>query len=301
MGKKGKCSFGELVDEFLMRHANINTRNNFLADTRALTLHFDGWNGRESPMKILGFIRKQEASGLSSSTVRGRVIRIRKLYEFLKERGHRQDNPVDISSAPKFKDHRAPRCPTILELKAVLVALKGEGENNLRDKLIFAFLFYEAFRVHEVCALNVGSFEEVGGRYVGVVKGKGGRVDSIALFPQTSKFLKQYLRHIKSKKPKEPLFCSLRNEKERLSTRAVRKRIDGYFAKAGVRKGLSCHSLRHAHATILAARGYPLTGIQKRLRHSSITTSLKYYFHDEVTAYLPTSQHPDRLIDVGIV
>lgn len=289
-----------LIEEFLLGHPNLNTRRNFATDIRAAHAWYNPWLGNEDNLAIVKFVRDQESKGLSRSTIRGRVIRLRKIYEFLVLKGYRAGNPVELSYAPKGKDQRKPRCPTMGELKGLFQALKGESFEHVRDRLIVGLLFYEALRVQEVCDLNVGSFELIKGRYVCEVKGKGGRVDEVFLFPQTEKLLKQYLKLAGKLPAASPLVYSSRRPGQRLTSRGVRKRIDGYFLAAGARKGLSCHSLRHAHATILAARGYPVTGVQKRLRHSSPLTSLKYYYHDEQTAYLPENAHPENLIDFNL-
>ena len=129
------------------------------------------------------------------------------------------------------------------------------------------------------------------------VRGKGGRIDSMFLMPKTEQLMRQYLKLADHCSPLSPLIYSLRNTKQRITTRAVRKRVDHYFKMAGVRKGLSCHSLRHAAAAILAAQGYPVTGVQKRLRHASPITSLRYYYHDLEKAYPKNMSNPGKLLE----
>ena len=49
-------------------------------------------------------------------------------------------------------------------------------------------------------------------------------------------------------------------------------------ARAGL-EGLRIHDLRHTHASHLIADNIPLTGIQRRLGHSSITVTSDMYGH----------------------
>lgn len=51
-----------------------------------------------------------------------------------------------------------------------------------------------------------------------------------------------------------------------------------YAARAGL-SGLRIHDLRHTHAAHLIAGGVPLTGVQRRLGHSSITVTSDLYGH----------------------
>ena len=48
------------------------------------------------------------------------------------------------------------------------------------------------------------------------------------------------------------------------------------FERAGL-EGFTLHSLRRTHATMLVAKGYNAKAVQKRMGHSSIETTLKYY------------------------
>lgn len=289
-----------LKREYLLGLPNPNTRRNFEGDIRSLEGWFTPWKGKESNLDIIEYVRALENDGLKASTIRGRVIRLRKLYEFLRLKGYRKGNPVELTYAPKVKDHRAPKCPDVNELKRIFKQLHVKDLECLRDSLIVSLLFYEALRVHEVVALNKGHISLMGKRLLMEVHGKGGRIDNVFLFPQTEKLIKAYLKSANHVSNSSPLIYSLRKPEQRITTRAVRKRIDGIFKKAKVRPGLSAHSLRHCHASILAAQGYPLTGVQKRLRHSSPLTTLKYYYHDMAQAYPKSLSNPAKLLKESI-
>jgi integrase len=59
------------------------------------------------------------------------------------------------------------------------------------------------------------------------------------------------------------------------------------MAKAGLR-GVSLHSLRHAHASQLLSEGIPIPTVSKRLGHANPTITLRLYSHalesDELAA-----------------
>jgi integrase len=60
-------------------------------------------------------------------------------------------------------------------------------------------------------------------------------------------------------------------------------RVNAFFKiilrRAGIDKKLTLHSLRHTHASILAAAGVPLEEVQKRLGHSNDEITRNIYYH----------------------
>jgi integrase len=56
----------------------------------------------------------------------------------------------------------------------------------------------------------------------------------------------------------------------------ISSRVAELLAKAGVR-GISLHSLRHAHASQLLSEGVPIPTVSKRLGHANPTITLKLY------------------------
>ena len=67
----------------------------------------------------------------------------------------------------------------------------------------------------------------------------------------------------------------------------ISSRVAEIMAKAGLR-GVSLHSLRHAHASQLLSGGVPIPTVSKRLGHANPTITLKLYSHalesDELAA-----------------
>jgi integrase/recombinase XerD len=68
-------------------------------------------------------------------------------------------------------------------------------------------------------------------------------------------------------------------------------RIVGKAAdRAGISKAVSCHWLRHAHASHALDRGAPISLVQATLGHSSVATTGKYLHArptDSSSKYLP--------------
>ncbi len=64
--------------------------------------------------------------------------------------------------------------------------------------------------------------------------------------------------------------------KKRVSIRTIQRRMKIYLEKAGIKRRLTPHSLRHTFAIILMESGVPLNRIQAILGHESISTTSIY-------------------------
>lgn len=267
----------DVIDYFLGKQRNAHTEANYRSDIRSLEAWFNPWKGDEDCMEVAKYVRYLiQGERLALTTVRERMGRIRRIYAALVEDGFRGDNPVDLSSVPKVRDRRQPKAPDLDELHRLGRVVDIHTSTGLRDAVMIGLALFEALRVHEIAGLNIGDVERCHGGIRLTVRGKGGTLDTIdCLVPMVS-LLDRYMKMVPTSKANDPLFTNNRMPRQRLTTRGIRFIFDGYFRAAKFRRGLSCHSLRACHATTLAARGFPLTFIARRLRHSSIEHTLSY-------------------------
>ena len=104
------------------------------------------------------------------------------------------------------------------------------------------------------------------------VRGKGEK-DRIVLFDEKTKdLLMEYLDLRDS--DSEYLFTNRQDNK--LSSRYVQIMIKKYADKAGIRKKVTPHILRHSFATHLLKNGVDIRVIQQLLGHSSLATTQIY-------------------------
>lgn len=64
-----------------------------------------------------------------------------------------------------------------------------------------------------------------------------------------------------------------------LSNETIRRRLNNLVKQAGIKKHITVHCLRHSHGSVLLANGVDIATVSKRLRHSSINTTLNSYIH----------------------
>lgn len=76
--------------------------------------------------------------------------------------------------------------------------------------------------------------------------------------------------------PRPYLFCN--NQGNRLNYDTVEERLRN-SGKQILNRDITCHILRHTHASMLAASGYPLEAISRRLGHEGCEVTKAIYIH----------------------
>ncbi len=212
---------------------------------------------KEDIFRYLAYLKKKW--NYDSNSIRLVVIALKQFFKFI----GREDLLIYLKS-PKI-DKRLPKFITYEEFLRLVGAC-----DNPRDKLMIKFLFYTGVRVSELVNLKIDDILWEEGFVK--VKGKGGKERIIPLPESLLKELKEYVetRKIKS----EYLFPSKRGSK--LSTRQVQRIINKARIKAGIRKKVTPHILRHSLATFLLSKGVDIRIIQEILGHSSLSVTQIY-------------------------
>jgi len=86
--------------------------------------------------------------------------------------------------------------------------------------------------------------------------------------------VRAYLQSARGSSPSETLFLTSRGAP--LDRVEFWRILKGYAAKAGIRKNISPHVLRHSFATHLLERGADLRAVQMMLGHAEISTTQIY-------------------------
>lgn len=142
--------------------------------------------------------------------------------------------------------------------------------NNEKHKLSIEILYSGGLRVSELTNLKVEDLEiEQGFGWVRKGKGRKDRVFILArnLIPR----LKNYL--VKENITEGYI---LKGKRGKLSTRTIQEIIKRARKKAGIKKNVHPHTLRHSFATHLVENGYDVSTVQSLLGHNSMETTMVY-------------------------
>jgi len=152
-------------------------------------------------------------------------------------------------------------------------SVPGEGKKEavrLRDKAILEVFYSTGMRISELSGLKLAAVDFIGG--VVKVLGKGRKERIVPIGEPALRALNAYLEKRDSRR--DEVFLNLKGRP--ITARGVRLVVDRYFRLAGMKKGVSPHTLRHSFATHLLNRGADLRSVQELLGHANLSTTQIY-------------------------
>ncbi len=158
-----------------------------------------------------------------------------------------------------------------------LLSLAGA---NPRDYAILQVFLQTGVRVSELCNLRIADVDLVS-RSLLVTAGKGMVARTIELEKKATQAIKSYLA-IRPTVSHDFLFVNRYGEP--ISDRGIEKLITRYVKEAGLRKKVSCHTLRHTFATHKAQQGISAYRLKEWLGHQSLETTQIYVHLGEQNA-----------------
>jgi integrase/recombinase XerD len=215
---------------------------------------------------LQGFADQLGKSDLELSSIHRKMSAVKSLFAFGHQLGYLQFDVARPLRLPALKDQLAER---ILDESDVLrmIAL----ERMPRNRAILLTLYAGGFRVSEVCSLTWSDLQRRDSAGQITVFGKGGKTRTV-LIPESVWNALVSLRG--EANDNAPVFRSRKGGHldESQVWRVVRKASE----RAGIDKDVSCHWLRHAHASHALDHGAPIHLVQATLGHSSISTTGRY-------------------------
>lgn len=163
------------------------------------------------------------------------------------------------------KDQKLPVVLNGLEVKALMAACK-----LLKHRLIIGLCYGCGLRCSEVRNLRVGDADLERGM-LHVKQGKGSKDRCIPLGKMLCRGIAQY---ISAEHPRNYLFEG--NQEESMSQRGTQWVVSQAVKRAGVRKEVHTHTLRHSYATHLLEQGVNILTIKELLGHAHIETTMVY-------------------------
>jgi site-specific recombinase XerD len=179
---------------------------------------------------------------------------------------------LNYQKIPRRRIHR--QLPQIMS-KADIVRL-FESVDNLRNKAMLMTIYGAGLRVSEVVRLRVADIDSANMR-IFVHCGKGGKDRYTLLSESNLEILRDYWRAYRPNHPEGYLFPGKGGTKP-LHFRAVEDAFNSAAKRAGIRKDVKTHALRHCFATHLLESGVDVCRIKQLMGHTHIQ-STTFYLH----------------------
>jgi integrase/recombinase XerD len=241
---------------------------------------------------VVDFLRTLYLRKLDSRSVARHLVTIRHFFRFAFTEGFVQEDPAVNIQSPKFRQ-ALPEFLSLAEVDRLLAQPDTNTTGGLRDKAMIELLYSTGLRVSELCGLKTADVQ----MEIGCLRciGKGNKERLVPVGRRALETVQEYMTksrpEILGEKTSPYLFASR-------SGRAMNrimfwKLLGAYGRKAGLRKTLSPHMLRHSFATHLLDRGADLRSVQMMLGHTDIATT-QIYTHvvEERLKQVYKSHHP---------
>ncbi len=209
---------------------------------------------------IREFLQSLASKNLSNSYINQMVNAIKFYYEVVME----MPNRFYAIERPN-KEKKLPEVISKEEIGAII-----KNTNNIKHKCIVSLLYSAGLRRAELLNLKLSDIDSK--RMVINVKNGKGNKDRITILSQS--VLKNLRSYFIEWKPKVYLFEGLTGKA--YSGESVLKIVKKAAQKAGIKKNVYPHMLRHSFATHLLEAGTDLRYIQVLLGHSSTRTTEIY-------------------------
>ena len=235
--------------------------------------------------------------GLGARSQARIISGIKQFYGYLLLENELKNDPSELLELPKI-GRKLPEVMSIEEIDLLIATIDLSSNEGHKNKAILETLYSCGLRVSELVNLRFSDlyFEE---GFIRVI-GKGNKERLVPLGKTATKHLKIYINEIRvhnkvNEESKDHVFLNKNGGK--ISRVMIFKIIKALTLKAGIKKNISPHTLRHSFATHLVEGGADLRAVQEMLGHQSITTTEIYthldrsYLKQTILDHHPLEKH----------
>lgn len=283
--RKVDSSYKVCPEEYLMklelkRYANNTVKTYVHCFEKFINAHNEIDYMRIDEQEIRLYLQKLIQQGSSNSYVNQMINSIKFYYEIVKGMPNRF-----YSIERPFQKEALPKVISMEEVSGII-----KNTTNIKHRCIVSLLYSAGLRRSELLNLTLQDIDSK--RMVILVRNSKGGKDRLTILSQS--VLDDLRIYFKKWQPKNFLFEGERGGK--YSTASIAKIINRASLKAGLKKRVSPHMLRHSFATHLLENGTDLRYIQSLLGHSSSKTTEIYTL--VATNHLKTIKSPIEMINL---
>lgn len=270
----------ELFKNYLetTKKCSKNTLEAYLRDVNQFILYCSQ-NGAKSIEKvkdnyIIKYIEYLTFIGKSDATKTRIIASLHSYFNFLLSNGTITVDPTKDIKGPKTTR----KIPDILDSKEIIQLLSqpsGNDYKSIRDKAMLELLYATGIKVSELIELNINDVN----LQIGIIHTHNSKHERIVpVYPAANKHLTKYCMVARpaliQNSNEEHLFTNMNGQP--MSRQGFWKIIKHYADKAGIKKDITPHTLRHSFAAHLLENGAQLKDIKDMLGHADISSTQIY-------------------------
>ncbi len=290
-----------LLDEFcdalwLEDGLSRNTLESYRRDLRLFSAWLSADRGKTllqaQRMDLLDYLAYKFQRKARARSAARLLSSLKRFYRFLLRENRIQGDPTLQVESPKLP-RSLPKILTEEDVDALLAAPNVETPLGLRDKSMLETLYASGLRVSELVTMQVAQLSQD----MGVVRvvGKGSKERLVPVGEEALIWIRRYMDNARPEilagRQVDALFVTSRGAS--MTRQAFWYLVRRHADQAGIRKGISPHTLRHAFATHLLNHGADLRVVQMLLGHADISTTQIYtHVARERLKQLHAKHHP---------
>jgi site-specific recombinase XerD len=219
---------------------------------------------------IEGFMSYLAGRRMTGVTRVRKLAAIRKFFTFLEE-----NKVISVNPAITVKGARREEKEPGILYKEQYKALLYEASNHPRDYAIIMTFLQTGIRLSELANLAIEDVD-FDHKILTVRQGKGKKDRQIPLVDEVVKALRNYLRYRNTELVLDDDILFLAKNGTSLNVSSVKYIVAKYVKKAGIRKKVGVHTLRHTFGAHKADKNMGIATLQELMGHKKKETTLKY-------------------------
>ncbi len=218
---------------------------------------------------------EESKAKLSTASLYLQIAAFRAFFKWAETEKHLPANPAENLSLPR-RWKRLPKALTTAEIEQILKPLATSEPSDLCDQAVLELAYASGLRLAELRNLRLEQLHLEAGFVTVIGKGNKERVVPVGSFAVEA--LNRYLTVARPQLvgPKSPAAVFLTQRGTAFAHVTMWLRITKRVKRAGLKRNVTPHMLRHSFATHLLEHGADLRVIQELLGHSSISTTEVY-------------------------
>ncbi len=237
-------------------------------------------------INLKAYLKVLKQQKLSARSMARKISSLKSFYQFAHQKEGWSDIARDLVSPRITKN--LPKFLTEQEIEQLLAAAHADTAATAeRNKLILHMLYVSGMRISELIEMTLGQLHHDTGFIA--IEGKGNKQRMVPLPQTTWQQISVYLQgahtafctQYNNGNPVDYLFPIFYAQKIKYITRqACWGIVKKLCKKAGIKRSISPHQLRHSLATHLLKKGADLRSLQLWLGHENVNT-VQIYTHVE--------------------